>query len=210
MNILIRFSVAAVLATAAVACAPRQHKVKEDPAPPQHAAMPSEEDMKAAFVKMSTPTPEHAILKKFAGKWKVETKWWMAPGTQPEVTKGTAIHTMIFGGKFLKQEFHGKFMGKPFDGLAYLGYDTIAEEFTSVWLDSMGTSTMSSIGAYNEEDKSLTFMGLASCPLKGREKQQMKSILRFIDSNHIAYEMHGPGPDGKLMKGLEVSYVKTK
>src|SRR5262249_52979692 len=86
------------------------------------AAPMSEDQMMAEMMKLATPGPYHEMLKKFAGSWKTETKMWMGPG-EPQVSEGTAEASMILGGRFLKQEAKGNFMGQPFEGFGLTGYD---------------------------------------------------------------------------------------
>ncbi len=176
----------------------------------QTEAMPSPEQMEAAFKKASTPTEQHEFLKQFAGTYKVTSKMWMAPDAAPEVSTGKAVKTPVFGGRFLREDFTGSFMDKPFTGLGFTGYDTVAEQFSSVWLDSMGTSVMVSNGFYDPAAKTLTLKGEMSCPLTKDGKRSMRMALKQVDDKRHVFEMYSPGPDGKEFRTMEIDYVKTK
>lgn len=209
MKISFRRAVCALLLTACTACSGH----KATPAPADNAApatlkMPTQQEMEAAFKKMSTTTKEHELLKDFVGTWNATTSTWMAPGAAPMVSKGTSVNTLIFGGKFLKQDFSGTWMNKPFKGVGYTGFDTVANEFTSVWLDDMATSILSSKGSYEPSSNTITLTGDESCPFMPSGKMQLRSVTRKIDKNHFVFEMYHPGPDGKDMKGFEIKYSR--
>ena len=171
--------------------------------------MPSKEQMEAAWKKASTPTAEHALLRDLAGKWKVTTKFWMMPGSDPEVGKGTSTATMVLDGKFLKEEFSGTFMGQGFKGVGYTGFDTVSSEFNSVWMDSMSTTTMTTTGTYNPTAKTLVFLGNMSCPMSAPEKVRVRSELHLIDSNHHTFTMYGADPQGQEHKSMEINYTRV-
>ena len=67
-------------------------------------------------------------LEPLVGDWKVEVKIWMAPDAPPTVSKGTAKSTWALKGRFVQQEFSGEFMGKPFRGISFTGYDNVRAE----------------------------------------------------------------------------------
>jgi Protein of unknown function (DUF1579) len=169
----------------------------------------SEEQMQSAWKKAATPTAEHAFLKEFVGNWKTTTKWWMAPDSKPEVTKGRAVNTMELGGKFLRQSFKGSMMGHPFSGIGYTGYDTVNKEFTSVWMDSMSTAMMTSTGSYNPTTKALTLVGEASCPMV-EGKIHVRMVERVVSANKHIFEFYSPAPNGGEFRSLEIEYIRSK
>lgn len=185
-----------------IACAPVQK-----PAAPAPRAL-SEAEMQAAFQKAATPTAEHALLSRFAGQWRTVTKMWMSPDSKPEETKGFASATMLLDGKFLKEEFSGKFMGKPFRGIGFTGYDTLAGEITSTWMDSMSTTLMVQTGSSDLAQNSITLHGTMSCPMS-KDKVAVRSVTKLVDDKHRVFEMYNVGPDGKEFKGLEITYTRV-
>ena len=94
-------------------------------------AVPSDPAKQAAMEAMQkhgAPGESHKALEPFVGAWAYTAQWWMAPGDPPQSMTGTAHNSLIFGGRFLKQEIQGEPMerGKPpFQGLAFTGYDNI-------------------------------------------------------------------------------------
>jgi len=163
------------------------------------------EKMKA----LMAPGEAHRKLEPFAGKWKYTSKFWMKPGAPAEETTGTADHQLVHGGRFLKQEMKGTWMGEPWDGTGYLGYDNMREEFQTVWIDSMSTALMSMTGAFDDASKTLTMSGTAACPMSGDKNQKMRAEWKIVDNDHNTFTMYMNGPDGAEVKGMEVAYERT-
>src|SRR5688572_7867388 len=92
-----------------------------------------------AWLKASTPGEQHKLLSQLTGNWDHTVKWWMSADGQPEVSKGRTVNGMIMGGRYLKQSATGTSMGQPFEGMGISGYDNTKEQFTSMWIDNMGT-----------------------------------------------------------------------
>src|SRR5579859_3746178 len=85
------------------------------------------QEMQKRMEAAGTPGPAHKALDALAGNWKTEVKCWMEPGGSPHVSLGTAKASWVLNGRFLKEEFHGEVMGKPFTGRSLMGYDNIKE-----------------------------------------------------------------------------------
>jgi hypothetical protein len=205
-----RISSLVALSLLAAACS-RPVTVAPAPAKPvSQMTPPSPEQMEAAMQKASTPTAEHAFLKRFEGKWNVTTTMWMGPGSKPEVSTGKASNEMALGGKFLKQDFSGSFMKQPFNGVGYTGYDTINNAYTSIWMDTMSTATLVAKGDREPTSNALYLAGEMSCPFSPTGKQAIREVVRLIDKDHHTFEMYSAGPDGKEFKSLEIAYVRSK
>ncbi len=59
------------------------------------------------------------------------------PAASPPAMAGTTTNSLIFGGRFLKQEVRGTVEGHPpFEGIGITGYDNIRKEYQSVWFDN--------------------------------------------------------------------------
>jgi len=110
-----------------------------------------DEDMAAqqqAWMEYMTPGPMHEMMAKSVGDWKATIKFWMDPAGEPTVVEGTSKVEMILGGRYLKETSNSMVMGMPMEGLNLMGYDNATKEFTSVWIDNMGTGTMVANGTY--------------------------------------------------------------
>ena len=159
---------------------------------------------------LASPGEAHKALEPLAGKWKYTGKFWMTPDAQPQPMEGTAKNEMIYGGRFLKQEIEGPWMGQTFNGIGYTGYDNIKGEYESTWIDSVGTGMMTVSGQYDAAAKTLKQSGANSCPLTGEKDRKGRSEWTVVDPDHNTYTSYTAGPDGKEFKSMEIDYTRAQ
>jgi Protein of unknown function (DUF1579) len=165
--------------------------------------------MDDAMMKMAAPGDQHKWLASFEGKWDITVKNWMVdPGKPPEETKGNCESHMILGGRFLHQECTGTMMGKPFNGMGITGYDNAKKKYINAWMDNFGTMILTSEGTETGPGKEVTFMSSMDDPMMG--PMQMRQVIRVIDANSYTYEMYATPKEGKEVKGLEITYTRSK
>ncbi len=179
------------------------------PVTPAAKAPPSPAEMQAAFEKSSKVGPEHALLKQLVGTWKADVKWWIDPNGKAEVSTGKSVNTPALGGRFIREEYNGKMMGQPFQGIGFLGFDNVTKQYTSSWIDSMSTTMMTGTGSFDEATKSWSYASSFSCPLSN-SKREVKSVTRLIDKNSHVFEMYDLTPEGTQFKTLEITYKRLK
>ena len=189
-------------------CAPKK------PAPEARAAMAqaeapqmTPEQMQAAFEKASTVNENHRVLDPLVGKWKVTSKFWMQPGAPAEESTATATYRWILGGRFLQQDYSGKFQGKPFTGVGTYGYNTVGEKYESTWVDSMGTQIMKSEGTISPAKDVITFHSRFDCPMVNGPRETT-ATLTIADKNRHVYEMFDKAPDGTNVKSMELVFTR--
>ncbi len=181
----------AVLATAAFA-----GDDKKAAAPQQDAAA-----MQAMMAAM-TPGEHHDHLKKLTGKHTYTMKMYMAPGAPPVESTGTRTAEMLLGDRFLEEKYSGNFMGMPFEGLGFMGYDNVNKQYVGTWMDNMSTGIMDMHGTCDKGSWSMT--GEGTDPATGK-KMTTRSVLKIVDDNTFTLEMFGPGADGKETKMFEMT-----
>lgn len=157
----------------------------------------------------STIGDQHKMLAKFNGTWDTEISIWMAPGAPPYVTKGTAVNTMIMGGRYQETSATGNMMGMPFEGRGVSGYDNAKKIFVSSWVDNMGTGIMNMEGPWDEATKTITLTGKAVDAATLKESKY-KETFKIIDDNTQVMTMYVSGPDGKDVKMMEMKYTRKK
>ena len=176
---------------------------------PKAKAAADEKAAMDAMMKAATPGDAHKKLSPMAGTWTTDVKMWMAPGAAPAAGSGTAENTWALDGRWLEQRFNGTFMGMPFTGIGYTGYDNIKKQYVGTWMDTMTTAMMISSGKAEADGKSITFNSTMDDPMTGKSSP-VKEKVTVVDDDHHTLEMWGAGPDGKMFKMMEISYTRKK
>ena len=194
----------AVIVGAPLACAEQGKAAQPAMDPAKQAAM-------EAMQRLGSPSEGHTALEPLVGQWTYTAKFWMALDAPAESMAGASTNSLVFGGRFLKQEIHGEASGgqPPFDGIGFTGYDNIRKEYQTVWLDNMATGMMMGTGQFDAATKTLTDQGDFSCPLTGETHRQFHSVWNVVDQNHTVYENYMRAPDGKEFKSMEIRYTRT-
>ena len=162
--------------------------------------------MMEAMAKAGAPGAEHKGLEVLAGSWTTEVKMWMGPG-EPTVSKGASQNTAIFGGRYIRQEYTGEFMGEQFQGLGMTGYDNTLKRYVATWADSGSTGIMRMTGTYDAATKTYTYEGLYPDPMSGKEKPTRMAV-RVVSNDQHVMEWWDPMPDGKWVKVMEITYTR--
>jgi hypothetical protein len=175
-------------------------------------AMPSEEErakMMEVWAKLATPGPNHKLLEPVVGSFNVRSVMWEYPGAQAQESTGSSEHVWVLGGRYVQQTFRGSFMGQPFEGIGYTGYDNYKKQFISTWMDTMGTSMLISKGTADATGKILTSTGEWDDAMTGK-KSTVREVVRIVDNDTHVMEMYMPGPDGKEYRNMEITYARKK
>ena len=162
------------------------------------------------WMKYSTPTDGHKVLSDLAGTFKYTAKFWMAPNTKEETTTGTSTNKWTLGGRFLQQDVKGKAMGQPFNGMSLVGYDSLREQYQSIWVDTMSTHMMTGTGTFDTATRTLTETGEFSCAMTKDKSRWFRTEMKINDKKSHTYAMFNKDTEGKEFKSMEISYTRTK
>lgn len=175
---------------------------------PEHPtpADPQKQAMMEAWMKASTPGENHKLLEPMVGTFDAKVMMW-EPGAAPSESAGVSVNTWILGGRFVQQKFNGTYMGMPFEGVGFTGYDNVKKKFIGSWMDSMGTMMMVSVGTGDATGKVLTFECEMDDPMTGKPCK-IREVARVVDANKHVFEMFGPDPAGKEYKMMEITYTR--
>ena len=178
---------------------------------PKKAAPSKEEQAQMeAMMKAATPGDMHKKLDGMVGTWDAKITMYGMPGQPPTMSTGTSENSWVLGGRWIEQKFSGNFMGMPFNGIGYTGYDNIKKTYVGTWMDNFSTSMMTSTGGPDADGKGgWTFTGTMDDPMTGKSMTLTEKVT-MVDKDYHMWEMWGPGPDGKNMKMMEISYSRKK
>jgi hypothetical protein len=161
-----------------------------------------------AWMKASTPGDAHKKLDHMVGTWDVTVKSWMQPGAPPMESTGTAENSWVLGNRWVQEKFTGSFMGMPFMGIGYTGYDNIKKQYVGTWMDNMSTAVMVSMGK-GGSGNTYEFTSTMDDVMTGKPSTVTEKVI-VTDNDHHTMEMWSPGPDGKTMKMMEIVYSRKK
>jgi hypothetical protein len=167
-----------------------------------------EKAMMEAMAKIAAPGEQHKKLDAFAGKWDTKITMWMAPGAPPATSVGKSTNTWVMGGRYLEQRYEGSWLGQPFTGLGYTGYDNVTKSWWGTWIDNASTGIMKSEGKM-EGDNVWTFDARTADPMSG-QMMDVKEKITIRDKDHHVMEMWMPGPDGKMFLSMVIDYSRAK
>jgi hypothetical protein len=179
--------------------------VSQDKAPKE----PDAEQMMAQWAQLNAKGPEHERFAKMVGTWDTEMKMWMAPGTEPMVSKGTARFELMLDGRYVRQDFQGEMMGKPFTGVAIDGYDRIKKKYVSIWMDSESTGIYVSEGL-PAGNGTYVYYGEMDDPMTGVHDKIAKSVARELSDDKLVFEMYDQPPGSDEFKTMEITYTRRK
>ena len=169
-----------------------------------------EKAMMEAWMKAATPGDAHKKLEPFVGNWDVKVKSWMSPGAPVMESTGSAETRWILGGRYIEEKFQGNFMGQPFNGVGYTGYDNTRKQYSSTWMDNMSTAVMHSAGLSDPSGKVMAFAATMADPTAGGKDVRIEMRITVPDNDHHMMEMWGPAPDGKMYRSMEISYTRKR
>jgi hypothetical protein len=199
-----RLAVGATLVLVLMASAASGGDKKKAPAGP-----PDEKAMMEAMTKAATPGEPHKKLETMIGTWDTKVTMWMDPSKPPEESTGTSENRWVLGNRYVQQTFEGTFMGQPFSGIGYTGYDNITKKYTGTWMDTGSTSMMNMTGKAEADGKVMKFSGTMNDPMTGKACK-LTSKVTVADNDHHTMEMWGPDPSGKVYKMMEITYARKK
>jgi hypothetical protein len=182
-------------------------ETKPDAAPPEMTA--EQKAMFEAYEKAAKPGEQHKQLEALVGTWTTKQSMWMDPSAPPMTETGTSSNTLVLGGRHLRSDFSSKWMGKPFTGIGYTGYDNVTGKFYSSWMDDASTGLFIAHGDYDAATKTYTFTGEMADAAKAGAKVPMREVLRIVDNDHHVFEMYETR-DGKEAKVMQIEYARAQ
>lgn len=157
---------------------------------------------------MPKPGPEHEILKMDVGTWDAVVEVTPAPGAPVMRSTGVETNTMGCGGLCLITDFKGEMMGAPFLGHGVATWDPAKKKYVGTWTDSMSTGLM--IGESTYDAASKKWSGTMEGPDMTGKVMKSRSTVEWRGASTRVFTMYGPGPDGKEMEGMKITYTKRK
>ena len=158
------------------------------------------------WMEYATPGKAHKMMADETGTWKCDMTFWEEPNGKPSNATSTANVKMIYGGRYQETDYKGTMMGEPFEGKATLAYNNASKEFTTTFIDNMGTGMMVATGKYDEATKKVELKGEMVSPLNGK-KTPYREVYTFVDANTRKMEMYDT-KNGEEYKSMEITMTR--
>lgn len=170
---------------------------------------PAAKAMMDQYLAMSKPGPKHKLLEALVGTWDTETTAWMMPGAPPMVSKGTTTKSMVFGGRYLREELLGTDpSGNSMAGVGYVGFENGSKQYQGVFISEAMTGVMWYSGTASEDGKTFTFTGKENDPTGGPAMEyKLTTTITSPDSHTLEMEYH---VGGQLIPAFKIVHTRRK
>ncbi len=166
--------------------------------------------MQKAWEEYSMVGEPHKILATDVGTWTEDLTFWMSPDDKnPQKHTAVAEIKMILGGRYQEQRHKGKMMGMDFEGISTMAYNNASGEYTSTWIDNMGTGMMIASGKYDEASKTIKLSGEMVDPMTKKNKK-FREVMTMVDADTRKMESYDTAPDGTEFKSMEIVMKRKK
>ncbi|MBL4591633.1 MAG: DUF1579 domain-containing protein [Phycisphaerales bacterium] len=169
-----------------------------------HAMGETPEDMMAGMKRLATPNEFHQALEIMVGNWSAKTSFIMDPSAPPMEGEGKMSVKWVLGGRYVHSSFTMDFMGEPFEGIGYTGYDIAHEQYVSTWMDTMSTTIFHMKGG-EEAGDALVLYGISTTPAGDHPT---KMVTAFTDKDTWIDTFYDQTPDGEWNKSGTITYTR--
>ncbi|WP_264535624.1 DUF1579 domain-containing protein [Flavobacterium sp. N1736] len=159
-----------------------------------------------AWADYATPGSAHKLMANETGTWNCDMTFWSEPNGKPQKANSTAIIKMILGGRYQETNYSGTMMGQSFQGKSTLAYNNANKEYTTTFIDNMGTGMLVATGKFDDKNKSMELKGDMINPLNGK-KTPYREIYTIVDATTRKMEMFDV-KNGEEFKSMEIIMKK--
>ena len=155
-----------------------------------------------AYTAAGMPGENHRRLDQLIGEWDGVFKIWMAPDTEPMISRGTVTREWILGGRYVQETVEATSDWGTFTGMGIIGYDNVDGQYEVAWIDSMSTGIYTETGFYDAGENVLSMRGSLRDPITGKVISTWGTLDLSNPDAHIGIG-YVSGSDGKSFKHFE-------
>lgn len=193
----------AALPTLPASAAPPGKELEESLAQQEAAGGAEQRALEEAYLRAATPGEHHAFLAAQVGTWDLTVTMWPAPGSPGLAGHGRLESRWILGRRFLESHFRAEVAGTVLEGKAIDGYDNLAEEYQTTWVDNTSTAVTVYRGTCDASGKVRTMTASYTDPVSERTGKT-RGVTTRIDADDFRYDAYLVGEDGKSFHHLEM------
>lgn len=163
-----------------------------------------DDDGMQEWMAMNQPGEMHKLLDALVGSFEAVSEMPSAPDAPP--SKGQCDNSWQLDGRFVESRYSANFMGMPFAGIGYMGYDNMNGQFIHMWMDNLSLQMLSSKGTISEDHKTITLQG--SMGAAGAE-EVFKFVYEIESRDKHTFKMYSV-VDGTDAHTMTVTYTRRK
>lgn len=157
---------------------------------------------------MAKPGQQHDVFKSDLGTWDATVEITAGPGQPAMTSSGVETNTLGCGGLCLITDFKGELMpGVAFHGHGVTTWDVVKKKYVGSWTDSMSQGLL--IGESTWDPAKKQFSGYMEGPDASGTVTKMRSVVSYADGGRVM-TAYAPGPDGKDMQVMRITYKPKK
>jgi hypothetical protein len=158
---------------------------------------------------ISKTSGAHFHLTQLEGEWDGTTKTWFEPNQLADESPMQGKIKSVLNGRFLLYEYQGSLAGKPFEGVAIIGFSIDNDRFQCAWIDSfhMGTGIMFSEG--RNPNKFFSVLGNYGGP-EMPEPWGWRTEIDLLEKDRLVITAFNITPAGEEAKATETIYSRRK
>ena len=173
------------------------------------AAVPARTGAAQQMPPMPKPGPEHDLFKMDEGTWDAAVEITPGPGAPPMTSKGVEVNTIGCGGLCLITDFTAELMpGTPFHGHGVATWDAQKKKYVMSWTDSMSGGLATGEGTYDAAARKTA--GTMEGPDMTGNVMKTRSAGEYRPDGTRVFTTYAPGPDGKEMQMMRITYTRRK
>jgi hypothetical protein len=168
----------------------------------------SDNELREAVKQAARPSDGHKKLKRIRGRYNHAVKFWRSATSAPLEVSGMASTDWMLDGRFMRQDIKGTWMNLPFEAVLILGYDNSREEYTAVWMDSLGTDMLISKGKLDPSGEMIVAHGEYVEITSGQPVKVKSTYVLPSRDKDQKFEMYKIGPEGQEFKFIDVEITR--
>ena len=158
---------------------------------------------------MPKPGPEHELLKADVATWDAVLEPPLGPGAPPMPSNAVEINTLGCSGLCVITDFNGESTpGETFHGHGVTTWDAVKKKYVGSWTDSMSQGL--AIAETTWDPAAKKFSGWMEGPDMTGRVAKTRSVMEYQADGTRVMTGYQPGPDGKEMQILRITYKRRK
>jgi Protein of unknown function (DUF1579) len=173
----------------------------------QSVGVSQDEPNQSPTVTADEPGSVHKRLTSLAGTWDVALQYTI--GEKQHAGKAICEARSILDGRFLQQDYHSRFQGKPFHVVQLLGYDNRRKKTIEIMMDNLGTGLLHNEGGISEDGAVITNGG-ESVERLTNQPYKLRTVTTIVDADHFTLEWFRTNGGGKEEKVVSMTHTRKK